>query len=81
MSNGSYFGLRLRKSIRVSGMTQAEFAKAVDSYPSNVSQWVNGTISPTTRVIGKILRVLPDVDARWLLTGESENSEVFRRLA
>lgn len=65
----STFGERLSAELRDTGWTQSEFAKAVGTYPCNMSQWINGTVSPTARSLRKILEMLPGTDARWLLTG------------
>jgi len=68
----SCFGERLRTVIADRGITQGELATAAGTYPANMSQWINGTISPTVPSLRKILTALPDVDARWLITGEPQ---------
>jgi transcriptional regulator with XRE-family HTH domain len=67
----SCFGERLRIVAMSADMSQAELARAAGTYPANMSQWINGTTSPTATSLGKLLRALPHADARWLLTGET----------
>lgn len=70
----STFGQRLKAAIAEEGLSQSDLASEVGSYPANISWWINGRLSPNAISVAKILRALPKVDARWLLTGDGRES-------
>ncbi|MUV13559.1 helix-turn-helix domain-containing protein [Noviluteimonas gilva] len=64
--------MRLKTAIHSSGMTQAELARQAKTYPANLSQMVNDNIRPNATTLARMLRAMPAIDARWLITGEHE---------
>lgn len=52
-----------------------ELASMLDVQRSNISHILNGRNKPGAAFIEKMLTVFPDLDARWLLTGEGEMIE------
>ena len=47
-----------------------ELANRLEVQRSNISHILNGRNKPSAAFIEKMLNVFPDLDARWLLTGE-----------
>lgn len=66
----SAIGQRLKSFLEVQKMTQEEFAEHLQVVPQNVSSWMKGKTAITTKYFPVILNLFPDLDARWLLTGE-----------
>lgn len=61
-----YVGNKILELIVKKKITQNDFAKAMQVYPSTVSQWISGTREPRLATIYKICE-LYDVSADWLL--------------
>lgn len=49
-----------------------EFARKLDMKVENTSSYCNGHINAGLKPIEKILQTFPQVNARWLVTGEGE---------
>lgn len=62
---------RLRMAMRVAAVTNGDMAKRTGLSPDNVSHFVRGERLPTINNLAKLLRALPGVDARWLVTGDA----------
>lgn len=71
---------RITSFIDSKGLTQAEFAEHINVQRSSVSHIISGRNKPGFQFINSILLAYPDLNARWLITGEGEptvtNSEV-----
>lgn len=61
---------RIEKIISEKGMTYAQFAKAIDVQPSNISHIMSGRNNPSLEMILKILQKFPEIRAEWLLMGK-----------
>ena len=53
-------------------LTAAELADTIGVQRSNVSHIINGRNKPSSSFIDKLLQHFPDLDARWLITGNGE---------
>lgn len=63
---------RIKKYIDYKGVTAGELAVILDVQRSNISHILNGRNMPGAAFIEKLLLKFPDLDARWLLTGDGE---------
>lgn len=63
---------RISKFIDYKNVTPGELAELLEVQRSNISHILNGRNKPGASFIQKFLEVFPDVNARWLLTGEGE---------
>jgi transcriptional regulator with XRE-family HTH domain len=65
----STFSERLKIAIKESGKTQKEIGFIAGFSESNMSHFLSGERGPGIDSVDKLLRALPLVDARWLITG------------
>jgi transcriptional regulator with XRE-family HTH domain len=63
---------RIKKYIDYKGVSAGELAVILDVQRSNISHILNGRNMPGAAFIEKLLLKFPDLDARWLLTGDGE---------
>ena len=61
---------RIKKFIEAKGISAGELATVLDVQRSNISHILNGRNKPGASFIEKLLLEYPDLNARWLLTGE-----------
>ena len=61
---------RIKKFIEAKGISAGELATVLDVQRSNISHILNGRNKPGASFIEKLLLKYPDLNARWLLTGE-----------
>lgn len=61
---------RIKEFIDYKGISAGELATSLDVQRSNISHILNGRNKPGAALIEKLLLVFPDLNARWLLTGE-----------
>jgi transcriptional regulator with XRE-family HTH domain len=61
---------RISKVISDNNLTAAEFAKKVGIPKQSVTNWKNGSRPVPDKILILIVREFPEVDARWLITGE-----------
>jgi len=66
---------RIKEFIEYKGITAGELASSLDVQRSNISHILNGRNKPGAALIEKLLLVFPDLNARWLLTGEGNMLE------
>lgn len=67
----STFGERLRTAIEVhQAITLTQFAERVGLSPSNVSHYLSGQRKPGLDSLADIIKVLPNANLHWLITGE-----------
>jgi transcriptional regulator with XRE-family HTH domain len=66
---------RIKQYIEHKGITAGELAVILDVQRSNISHILNGRNKPGAAFIEKLLLVFPDLNARWLLTGEGIMNE------
>lgn len=68
MSINSRF-VELRKYLNLS---QQKFAEKIDVIKQTINGIENDKYKPSSKVITSILEVFPNINARWLLTGEGD---------
>jgi transcriptional regulator with XRE-family HTH domain len=61
---------RIKKLIECKNIQPGEFAIILGIQRSNISHILNGRNKPGASLIEKILNLFPELNARWLLTGE-----------
>lgn len=72
------FNDRLQRIRRVRlDITQAEFSDKIGVNRVTINKWERGTAKPQHDELVKIIKSLPQIDVRWLLTGEG-NMIVFK---
>ncbi len=52
--------------------SQKAFAEAAGLKPSTYSDYESRGVEPTAGVIGRIIRAFPEINVRWLVTGEGQ---------
>lgn len=63
---------RIKNFIEAKGISAGELAAVLDVQRSNISHILNGRNKPGASFIEKLLLEFPDLNARWLLTGEGD---------
>lgn len=66
---------RIKHYIEHKGISAGELAILLDVQRSNISHILNGRNKPGAVFIEKFLIAFPDLNARWLLTGEGKMNE------
>ncbi len=66
---------RIQQYMDYKSITAGELAALLDVQRSNISHILNGRNKPGAAFIEKFLLSFPDLNARWLLTGEGEMIE------
>ena len=61
---------RIQQLIDLKGISGGELADKLGVQRSNVSHVLNGRNKPGAVFLEKLLQVFPELNARWLLTGE-----------
>lgn len=63
---------RIKMYMEYKGISAGELALKLEVQRSNISHILNGRNKPGASFIEKMLLVYPDINARWLLTGDGE---------
>ena len=63
---------RIRQFIEYENINAGELATLLEVQRSNISHILNGRNKPGAAFIEKMLLVFPNLNARWLLTGDGE---------
>lgn len=66
---------RIKNFIDAKGISAGELATILDVQRSNISHILNGRNKPGAAFIEKLLIEFPELNARWLLTGEGDMFE------
>lgn len=66
---------RIQQFIDIKGIGAGEFATLLEVQRSNISHILNGRNKPGASLIEKMLIAFPELNARWLLTGEGNMLE------
>ena len=61
---------RIQKYMDFKNINAGELSVKLEVQRSNISHILNGRNKPSAAFIEKMLNVFPDLNARWLLTGE-----------
>jgi transcriptional regulator with XRE-family HTH domain len=70
--NTKEFAARLRAAMKETGVTQKMLAEDTGIDKTNISHLVNGDRAPSMGTLSRLLVALPEVNARWLITGKGE---------
>lgn len=62
---------RIKLIMKSQGATASEFADAIDIKRSNLSHVLSGRNKPSLDFLAKIISHYPNVNAAWLVTGET----------
>ena len=57
------------------GLTSSELADTIGVQRSNVTHVLHGRNKPSFSFISKLLETYPEIDAKWLITGEGQMLE------
>lgn len=63
---------RIKKYMDHKGLSAAELADIIGVQRSNLSHILTGRNNPGASFIEKLLQTYPELDARWLITGEGD---------
>ncbi|MDX8339571.1 helix-turn-helix transcriptional regulator [Draconibacterium sp. IB214405] len=63
---------RIKNFIEAKGISAGELAAVLDVQRSNISHILNGRNKPGASFIERLLVEFPDLNARWLLTGQGD---------
>jgi len=63
---------RIKKYMDHKGLSAAELADIIGVQRSNLSHILTGRNNPGSSFIEKLLHKYPELDARWLITGEGD---------
>ena len=66
---------RIKQYIDYKSISAGELATLLEVQRSNISHILNGRNKPGAAFIEKLLICFPDLNARWLLTGEGDMTE------
>ncbi len=61
---------RIKQIMDYKSITAGELADLLEVQRSNISHILNGRNKPGAVFLERFLRVFPEIDARWLITGE-----------
>jgi transcriptional regulator with XRE-family HTH domain len=65
-------GQRIKIFMMQEGLTQVELSSKVDIVRQTIGNAINGKNEPSGEVLSKILNAFPNLNARWLLTGQGD---------
>ena len=63
---------RIKQFMDYKALNAADLADTIGVQRSNVSHVVNGRNNPSSSFIEKLLLTFPELNARWLITGEGD---------
>ena len=63
---------RIKRFMDYKGLSSSELADAISVQRSNITHVLHGRNNPGFQFITKMLEAFPDINAKWLLTGEGE---------
>lgn len=63
---------RIMEIMKLEGMTQQEFAAALDISPASLSNIFNGKTNPTSNHVNAIHKRFPNISVNWLMFGEGD---------
>lgn len=62
--------------IKNAGLSQKDFAQKVDMNYTHANKFFTGR-KPNVEFLSKVVKVFPDVDLKWLLFSEEDNTEIY----
>lgn len=69
------YGRRLREALHRRAMSQALLATRTGISEQNVCHMLGDRRAPTLHTLQRVLGAVPDLDARWLITGEGDDKQ------
>jgi transcriptional regulator with XRE-family HTH domain len=63
---------RIKRFMDYKGLSPSELADGINVQRSNITHVLHGRNNPGFQFITKMLEAFPDINAKWLLTGEGE---------
>ena len=66
------YGDRVKIYIDRKNIIKADFCKTINISPETLRRWLNNENKITANHLIKIIEMYPDIDARWLITGNSD---------
>jgi len=63
---------RIKRFMDFKGLSPSELADAIGVQRSNITHVLHGRNNPSFQFITKMLEKFPEINAKWLLTGEGE---------
>lgn len=63
---------RIMEIMKLEGMTQQEFAAALEISPASLSNIFNGKTNPTNNHVNAIHKRFPQINISWLMFGEGD---------
>ncbi len=63
---------RLGVFIETLNISKTEFAVGIGRYKQQLDNWIHGGVKITSTALSEILKMYPQLNARWLMTGEGE---------
>lgn len=70
--NTDFMNNRIKRFMDYKGITPSELADAIGVQRSNITHVLHGRNKPGFQFITKMLETFPEINAKWLLTGEDE---------
>ena len=70
-------GRRLKVLFEKKKIVKSHFANNIGRKHENILRWLRGDHTPDAEALGKIPKVLPNLNMRWLLTGAGRMEETF----
>lgn len=71
---------RIKKVIDYLNISQAEFAKEINTQRANISHILAGRNNPSIDFLQKLLKRYPEINAEWLLLGHGNMTKVTNNL-
>ena len=72
------FGERLKLAMWITGTSNKDLAKRCGLNQTAVSHFTGGVREPSLKNLGKLLRALPGVDARWFVGDDSSVEQIIK---
>ena len=66
---------RIRLIMKSGNLSASDFASKIDVKPSNLSHVLSGRNKPSLDFLEKVINAYPNVNASWLITGETREGE------
>lgn len=66
------FAERLTFALQVTGKRRVDICNATGFSQANLSHFTTGQREPSLESLARLLEALPEVDARWLITGKEQ---------
>lgn len=66
---------RIRLIMKARNLSAAQFAQTIDVKPANLSHILSGRNKPSLDFLQKVIENYPNVNAAWLITGETRVGE------